>query len=114
MPRLRFGTGSAILPLCLCEADESQPKQSRRGPEFATHLSGARNDNKKNRADLFFFKRKGGQLHAAPPSFKPLSFPAVASRSNLYIIASPGKSACNLIEIPLLLTGNQARTLCQC
>jgi hypothetical protein len=44
MPRLRFGTGSAILPLCLCEADFSQPKQSRRGSEIATHLSGARNE----------------------------------------------------------------------
>jgi hypothetical protein len=33
---------------CLCEADFSQPKQSRRGyfmrNEIATHLSGARND----------------------------------------------------------------------
>ena len=28
IPRLRFGTSSAIPPPCLCEADFSQPKQS--------------------------------------------------------------------------------------
>ena len=32
IPRLRFGTSSAIPPPCLCEADFSQPKQSLRLP----------------------------------------------------------------------------------
>ena len=32
IPRLRFGTSSAIPPPCLCEADFSQPKQSQRLP----------------------------------------------------------------------------------
>jgi len=66
----------------------------------------------KNRADLFFFKRKGGSF-TLPPHFSPLLASVFASQSNLYN-ASPGNQPDNLIEIPLLLTGNQARTLCHC
>jgi hypothetical protein len=55
---------------------------------------------KENRVDLFFFKKKGAASRC-PLLFKSLFAPAVARRGNLYIVADPGNSACNLIEILL-------------
>jgi len=92
MPRLRFGTGSAILPLCLCEADFGQPKQSRRGPEIATHLSGARNARRgveENRVDPFYLKKGGGSFMLPP--FRIFIRSRRCQPSNLST-AGPGKS----------------------
>jgi hypothetical protein len=86
----------------LTSVSRSNLAEAMRLPRFARN---ARRGVEENRVDPFYLKKGGGQLHAAPLSnlypFPPLP-PEVIS-----LLPAPGNQPGNLIEIPLLLTGNR-------